>query len=66
MSRCLLFSPDLPLPLAACQLYDTYVQCTTDLEAVHVDIVDFSDDQCSGAKLELIVVSPQFEGLPLL
>jgi stress-induced morphogen len=37
-----------------------------DLKAVHVDIVDFSDDHCNGAKLELVVVSDEFEGLPLL
>jgi stress-induced morphogen len=36
------------------------------LKAVHVDIVDFSDDHCNGAKLELVVVSDEFEGLPLL
>jgi len=28
-----------------------------------VECNDFSDDQCVGAKLELTVVSPKFEGL---
>jgi stress-induced morphogen len=36
------------------------------LEAEHVEVVDNTDGNCSGAKLELIVVSKQFEGLGLL
>jgi stress-induced morphogen len=43
-----------------------FLQCIDDLKAVHVDIVDFSDDHCNGAKLELVVVSDEFERLPLL
>jgi BolA-like protein 3 len=31
-----------------------------------VECTDFSDGNCNGAKLELVVVSKQFEGLPLL
>lgn len=33
---------------------------------MHVDVVDFSDDQCSGAKIELVVVSTKFDGVPLI
>ncbi len=39
---------------------------TKELEAAHIDIVDFSDDNCNGAKLNLTVVSDKFKGLPLL
>eukprot|EP00540_Astrosyne_radiata_P002659 CAMPEP_0116823734 /NCGR_PEP_ID=MMETSP0418-20121206/1004_1 /TAXON_ID=1158023 /ORGANISM="Astrosyne radiata, Strain 13vi08-1A" /LENGTH=118 /DNA_ID=CAMNT_0004452023 /DNA_START=61 /DNA_END=415 /DNA_ORIENTATION=- len=31
-----------------------------------VECVDVSDSVCDGAKLELVVVSPKFEGMPLL
>ena len=41
-------------------------QCLIDLEATHVDVVDFTDDHCSGAKIELTVVSAKFEGVPLI
>lgn len=43
-----------------------FLQCIDNLKAVHVGIIDFSDDHCNGAKLELVVVSDEFEGLPLL
>jgi len=36
------------------------------LEATHVECIDFSDDHCDGAKLELLVVTSQFHGLTLL
>ena len=38
----------------------------TELEAEHVECKDFSDGGCDGAKIDLIVVSKQFEGVPLL
>ena len=41
-------------------------KCMTELEAEHVECKDFSDSGCDGAKIELIVVSKQFEGVPLL
>ena len=40
-----------------------------DLEATHVECVDHNEDaqECDGnAKLDLIVVSAKFQGLPLL
>lgn len=37
------------------------------MAATYVSCLDVSDGQCDGgAKLELIVASPQFQGLPLL
>ena len=36
------------------------------LKADYVEVVDNSDEGCNGAKLALIVVSSQFEGLGLL
>ena len=44
----------------------TTFKCLNILEAEHVECTDFSDGNCDGAKLELIVVSQQFEGVPLL
>jgi stress-induced morphogen len=41
-------------------------QLTADLQASHVECLDNSDSHCNGAKLELIVVSDQFEGKALL
>mmetsp|Transcript_23462 Transcript_23462/g.38826 ORF Transcript_23462/g.38826 Transcript_23462/m.38826 type:complete len:87 (+) Transcript_23462:71-331(+) len=38
----------------------------SELEADHIEINDFSDDVCDGAKLELLVVSAKFEGKPPL
>jgi stress-induced morphogen len=39
----------------------------TELQAAHVECNDVSDGSCGGgAKLELIVVTEKFEGLPLL
>mmetsp|Transcript_15236 Transcript_15236/g.28923 ORF Transcript_15236/g.28923 Transcript_15236/m.28923 type:complete len:89 (-) Transcript_15236:58-324(-) len=45
---------------------DVKAKCESSLEATHVECVDFSDDHCDGAKLELVVVSAVFQGLPLL
>jgi stress-induced morphogen len=41
-------------------------QCNTELHATHVECLDVSDGHCSGAKIELVVVSEQFEGKALL
>lgn len=39
----------------------------TQLSSTHVEVIDNSDGLCDGgAKLELIVVSKKFEGMPLL
>jgi BolA protein len=32
----------------------------------HLQIIDFSDAGCSGAKIEITLVAPEFEGKPLL
>ena len=37
-----------------------------ELDPVHMECEDFSDDACSGAKLELTVVSDKFTGKPPL
>ena len=42
------------------------VQCLTELEAEHVECTDLSDGSCDGAKIELLVVSKKFDGVPLL
>lgn len=44
----------------------TCYQCESTLEATFVECVDVSGGGCEGAKLELIVVSPKFAGMPLL
>lgn len=44
----------------------TAPQCTSALDATHVECLDVSGGTCEGAKLELIVVSEVFQGLPLL
>mmetsp|Transcript_15393 Transcript_15393/g.42595 ORF Transcript_15393/g.42595 Transcript_15393/m.42595 type:complete len:92 (+) Transcript_15393:48-323(+) len=42
-------------------------KCSTELQATHVELWDHSDGSCDGgAKLELHVVSSEFEGLALL
>ena len=44
-------------------------QCRTEFRAQHVECVDLNADgsDCDGnAKLELLVVSSQFDGIPLL
>ncbi|XP_047242342.1 bolA-like protein 2 [Girardinichthys multiradiatus] len=38
---------------------------TTELEAVHVDVEDTTSNRCA-ASFKVLVVSPQFEGKPLL
>jgi stress-induced morphogen len=44
-----------------------YFQLLDALEAEYVEVIDNSDGNCSGgAKLELLVVSKQFEGVGLL
>jgi stress-induced morphogen len=42
-------------------------KCKSDLGATFVECVDLTDGSCDGnAKLELVVVSEKFEGVPLL
>ena len=41
-------------------------QCTEAFAISHIDVIDFSDGACSGAKLELIIVSSDFEKVPLI
>ena len=41
-------------------------QCESTFEATHVECIDVSDGNCQGAKLELVVVSDKFAGMPLL
>jgi stress-induced morphogen len=41
-------------------------QIQTELEPEHLEITDFSDNVCDGAKLELLVVSAKFQGKPPL
>jgi BolA-like protein 1 len=41
-------------------------QLRSDLGAIHVECIDFSNDVCDGAKLNVLVVSSQFEGKPPL
>lgn len=44
-----------------------FFQCKTELAATFVECQDHTDGSCDGnAKLELIVVSEQFDGVPLL
>ena len=41
-------------------------QCTEAFAISHIEVIDFSDGACSGAKLELIIVSPDFAKVPLI
>ncbi len=41
-------------------------QLLSELKAGYVECVDVSSESCTGAKLELIIVSKQFDGLQLL
>ena len=54
--------------IAKRKLPSQYNQCESALQASHVECVDVSGgSSCDGgAKLELVVVSAQFQGLPLL
>jgi len=45
---------------------DVKEKCISQLEAEFVQCIDNSDDQCDGAKLDMIIVSKQFEGVSLL
>jgi stress-induced morphogen len=41
-------------------------QLLADFDATHLEVTDFSDDHCEGAKLNVIVVSARFETVSLL
>mmetsp|Transcript_378 Transcript_378/g.824 ORF Transcript_378/g.824 Transcript_378/m.824 type:complete len:91 (+) Transcript_378:46-318(+) len=40
--------------------------CSERLSTVHCECVDFSDGNCDGSKLDLVVVSAEFVGTALL
>lgn len=46
-------------------LYNIF-QCTAAFKTDHIEVIDFTDGACSGAKLEVIIVSEDFEGVPLI
>ena len=41
-------------------------KCTEAFAITHIDVVDFTDGACSGAKLELTIVSEDFDKVPLI
>ena len=41
-------------------------KCTVAFAITHIDVVDFTDGACSGAKLELTIVSEDFDKVPLI
>ena len=41
-------------------------QISQEFSPVHYECTDFSDDACDGAKLEVVVVSEKFVGVPLI
>ena len=41
-------------------------QCTEAFHPLYIDVVDFTDGACSGAKLELTIVSEDFDKVPLI
>lgn len=63
---------DRLLPEFLCRRAETQhllfpAKCLTDLAASHVECTDLGSGTCnSGAKLELLVVSDKFDGVPLL
>lgn len=43
-----------------------FFKLQSELQTDHIECIDFSDDVCDGAKLDLVVVSEKFQGKPPL
>mmetsp|Transcript_22072 Transcript_22072/g.48091 ORF Transcript_22072/g.48091 Transcript_22072/m.48091 type:complete len:88 (-) Transcript_22072:98-361(-) len=41
-------------------------RCTAAFKTEHIEVIDFTDGACVGAKLEVIIVSEEFNGVPLI
>ena len=41
-------------------------KCTEAFAITHIDVVDFTDGACSGAKIGLTIVSEDFDKVPLI